>query len=736
MQFKELKNNRFIKDYFSNYKLTIAIVLIIFFWAMMYVGFFHTSYYNSIAKVWVKDIKSDSFVADMRQLSQLDTLSASSNPLLTQIEILKSKELANQVEKNIKHLHPKKINITEQMNINTKVGTDIINIGLKWNTAEGAQLVLNIILKEYEKINIKMNKKLETQRRKYIDVKLKEIEENLIKIRQKIKAYKAENLANNIDLESDSLVSQNINFSTKLENLKADMSKAIASIRELEQKLSLDSDEALNAVALGKDNSQLITLKEDLNTALQQYQFDSTRLADTNPKMVALKNKIDTIKGQIKEQIIISLGEFIKPPKVKIFDPVRQKLVQDLVTAQTNYIGYLAEKQSLEESININKEKQSKIPEKQFILDNLKQEEMALSKAFDELRKKQIEAKIKEAETVSNISIIDSPSLPESPAFPRKFHVLIFSIFLGLGFSVIASIIKTIIEDVCDDIDYIEKVTGTDIIGIVPWLKEMPVDFSDEKDHQIFDIAYKNLISNMMIKCYKNDARIISFTSTSIKKPRESMLYKLTKAFKKFGHKAILLDIDFRIPTMCNTAESKNDINTNFSDLILDIEEKINKKIPVNKEQIIQSVVYNKDKIPFLGNKEPVLEPYEFFGTVGFSTILSALKEEFDWVFIDTPACHIFPEFLILFRQSDGVVIFINRTVTVSDFTQTVQQLKKNNIPIIGTIVRQSNSRLEKEYEKYLQYLMEKMLQDQNLNDIDLDNLSIDDIENLIEKDF
>ena len=89
---------------------------------------------------------------------------------------------------------------------------------------------------------------------------------------------------------------------------------------------------------------------------------------------------------------------------------------------------------------------QSTIPEKKFMLDNLQQEEGVLSTAYDNLKEKQIEAKIKEAEAVSNIVVIDPPNLPKSPSFPSYIQVLLIAVMLGLTAGLTISVLKTLVE--------------------------------------------------------------------------------------------------------------------------------------------------------------------------------------------------------------------------------------------------------------------------------------------------
>lgn len=718
MDINNLNKNRYIRNFGKDKKLITTIILIILVWSLVYLAVFYKPSYKSNAKIWIKDLATDEFVANLNDQSQLTPLTSAGNPLLTQIEILKSNQLkdfmANYNKKKDDKEKPK--DFDKLIDVKNKPGTDILSITLTSNNPKEAQALLNAVLVEYDNINLLINKKIRTARRKYIDIKLSEIDKKLYEIRDKIKLFKSANLAISIDEEATMLVDQKINTSSKLEDITANINNTQSSAAEIEKQLSLNSDEAIDAVALGSGNQTLTKLREDLNTSVQQYEFDSSKLAETNPKMIAQKNKIDAINNQIKDQIKLSLGKYAKSKGINIFDPVRQQLVENLVTTRTKLIGLQAEKLSINDTIiKINSE-QSKIPEKKFTLDNLEQEERTLSKAYDELREKQIEARIKEAEAVSNVVVIDPPSTPTGISFPAPMQVLIIALILGCLFGIAVSILKTLIEDVCDDIESIEEVTGTSIIGTIPWLRHLILN---DQFQFIQGIAYNNIVSNLMIKCYKNNDKVLTFTSSSLKKPQSTIVYYLACRFKKLGHSVVVIDSDFRIPTLLKDALVEHKVKINLSDLIVSLETKFRKTKTVDAQDVLGALVEDEKGIKHLGNKEMVFEPYEFFGTSSFDSIVKILKNEFDWVLIDTGAAHITPEFLIISRLSDGVILFVNKTITYTILKNIAKSLKNAGIPIIGTIVRESGSRLEREYEKYLRHQEDQIIIDNEFEVMD-----------------
>lgn len=704
-----LSKSRYLRNLIKDRQLILSVILIIFSWAIIYLLLFYKAGYESKATVWIKNLATEEFVASLdNQSSQLQPLTAAGNPILSQIEILNSEKLKNTISEYKSKILGKKVSPASiNVLIKNKINTDMLGVSYVGSSPADAQDTLNEILAEYENINLSINRKVKTSRRKYIDSKLEEITQKLHDVRKQIKVYKTQTLAISLEEQSRQLVTQQITLSSQLENTIADIKNTNSSIREQEKQLSLKTKDAINAVALGSGNQNLTSLRNDLNEAVQQYEFDLAKLAPTNPTMVAQKNKIDTINKLIKKQIELSIGQYAKRQNINIFDPVRENIVNSLAENQTKLMGLQAQQKSINNSINKINTEQSKIPEQKFTLDNLEQEEKALSAAYDQLREKQIEAKIKEAEAVSNIVIVDNPSLPENPVFPTGFQTIILALIFGCFAGISVSVIKTYLEDVCDDIDYIEEVTGTSVTGTIPWIEE---GTSEEQIKQIQGLAYDSIVSNLMIKCYKGQKKVLTFTSSSLKKSQPTITYQIATRLKKSGHSVVIIDSDFRIPTALKSLGLEDKVKINLSEFIILLERKLEQQQEfVSTKETTDVLITDDLGICHIGNKDSVFNPYELYGTKAFEHIIDTLRKKFDWVLIDTGVAHITPEFLIISKLSDGVVLYIDKIITNATINTISKQLKNAGIPFVGTIIRESNSKLKLDYEKYLNYLKDKL---------------------------
>ncbi len=702
MNLNELIENRFVKNVKKDKMLILAITLIIISWSVIYLIFFYKPAYKSSAKILIKDLKSSEFVTSYRARSSFRPITVASNPLLTEIEILKSDKLKKILATNIEKKYPAllktdkngELKLGKIIKAKNLLTTDIIYISFEWDDPVKSREFLNDTLNIYQNLNLEMNKKIETQSRVFIDSKILEIGNKLNNIRKEIKNYKLNNMAMSIDNESAELVRQKYKFSSELEDLNAEISNTEKRIADLEDKLSLNVKEALNAVALGSSNENLLTLKKQLNDLKQEHAFESVRLAKTNPKIVALDEKIKEINFQIKEHILNTIGKQNGNVNINIYDDVRSKLVENFVNYHADLMGLKSERKTVEKAILTIEEKQRNLPEKAYILSKMLQEEKNYSLAYDRLRVKQIEAKLKEAEVVSNATIIEPPSLPLNKSFPSEKHILFLAMVLGGTLGVSASLFKTVVGDTCEDVQDIAQITQSSILGVIPWIKN-----TRESSNSMTEFAFKNLMSNFLVKSYKKKASVITFTSTYPKRNCKKSLYNLALNLKKLGHSVVIVDTDISAPGLYkNIKLAKN--NPDLSEIIIKTEEKLRHNTDINNYDLIKLLSETEDNIYLMSNQNPVESSFEYFGTTSFEKIINTLKDSFDWVLIDTASANIAPEFSIISKYSDAIVLFINYKVTYSILKRIAKIIKTTEICFLGTIVREENSVLEVDYEQ------------------------------------
>lgn len=710
MKIEEFQQNRFIRNLVRDKWLIFASAGVMMAFAILYILTAYKPSYESEAKVWIKDTSTKSYLSQYPdEPGYLSPLTQAGNPVMTQAEILTSREMESYLSDFVAKQQPKskwaktlngKPNTTELIKVATEPNTDIMEVSLKWDDPVVARDMLRVALEKLDETNLAINSQIYTKKREYVDEQLSGIETKLAAVRDKIKRFQAGNTVVDIDAQTQELVRLKTQLVAQLESVQASRQNNVGNASALQKQLAMTPRQAIQAVALGSGNENLVKMRADLALLKQQFAKDSVKLAPTNPTMVAAKKQIDALEAQVNNEIHQTVGNAPANGPL-IYDQVRSQLVQDLASSRARSAGLGSEAASLTAAIAKVDSALKLIPESRYTLTGLQEEEKALSLAFDELRKKQIEAQIKEAETPSNVFVVDSPSLPIKKSFPTGAHLIVLSALLGLGVGMGLSVVKTKTEDLCEGAEAVAEATRGKVLGVIPWLNTPPEQRAgDSSMFAMNDMSCKHIISNLRIEAAKTEAQAIAFTSSSLEKPRSSGAYHLAECMSRLGQTVAFIEADLR-PTSLMRLVQNPDSLTELSDLILATDLKLRGGQPVYAEDVMAGLTRDVNGIYLALNRNPVENAYDYFASRGFRHIVSTLKGQFDWVFIDTPAAAISPEFTAISHISDGVVLFADRKATFRTLRSIADKVREAGIPLIGSVVREKSSRLEYEQEVY-----------------------------------
>ena len=711
MKIEEFQQNRFIRNFIQDKWLIFASAGVMAAFAVVYVLTAYKPSFESEAKVWIKDTSTRSYLSQpTNQPGYLSPLTQAGNPVMTQAQILTSKEMSAYLADFVtQQQSPKqwaktlngKPNTLELIEVKTEPSTDVLHVSLKWSDPLVARDMLRVALERLNDTNLAFNRQIYTQKKEYVDTQLKNIERNLASVRDRLKQFQSGNLTIDIDAQTQELVRLKTQLVAQLESVKASHSNNSSSAKALQSQLAMSPRQALQAVALGSGNESLVKMRSDLALLKQQFAKDGVKLAPTNPTMVASKRQIEELESQVKREVRETTGGNVLDGPL-IYDNVRSQLVQDLASSSARSAGLGSEASSLRAAINRVNTALKAIPENRYTLSGLQEEEKALAQAYDELRKMQIETQIKEAETPSNVFVVDTPSVPEKPSALIGLHLIILSTLLGLGVGMGLSVLKTQTQDRCEGSDAVAEATKSKILGVIPWLEKPPEarGFTDRSMFSMNDMACKHIISNLRIEAGKIDAQAIAFTSSSFEKPRSSGAYHLAQCMSRLGQTVAFIEADLRPGSLLGMVSDPGS-TTDLSDLIMSTDLKLRAGQAVFPEEVLQGLTQDVNGIYLALNRQPVDNAYDYFASRGFRHILNVLKDQFDWVFIDTPAALIAPEFMAIATISDGVVLFADKEATFKTLRSISEKVRGAGIPLMGSVIREKSSRLTEEQEIY-----------------------------------
>lgn len=211
--------------------------------------------------------------------------------------------------------------------------------------------------------------------------------------------------------------------------------------------------------------------------------------------------------------------------------------------------------------------------------------------------------------------------------------------------------------------------------------KEQPLSYTTESlQKTVINLEYANID-----KKYNT----LQFTSTLMGEGKTTTVVNVAYLLAQRGNKVLLIDLDLRRPKVHHIFDCPNEDGIN--DYLID---KIDKTKLINKsEELKVDYILSGTKTDAISN---------VLNSAKIKTLIKELKEEYDYILIDTPPVLAVSDSLIISSYVDGVVYIVSQDYALKkDVKDGFNTIKRTNPNIVGTIMTQVKVKGLKYYEYY-----------------------------------
>ena len=182
--------------------------------------------------------------------------------------------------------------------------------------------------------------------------------------------------------------------------------------------------------------------------------------------------------------------------------------------------------------------------------------------------------------------------------------------------------------------------------------------------------SYKTLRTNLL---YTIDLKVIAITSSSSDEGKTVTAFHLAQSLAGMDKKVLLLDCDLRKSTLYKYLGISKNL-PGVSELLLN-----------NNDYIYHTNIDHLD-ILLSGTRPP--NPIDLLSTTKFEETINRLKQEYDFIVIDTPPVAVASDALIVSRIADGTVLVLrNDYISRKRVIRTKTQLLRNDARIVGVVL-------------------------------------------------
>lgn len=504
----------------------------------------------------------------------------------------------------------------------------IINLSITDVSIRKAEDILNTLIEVYNENWIQDKNQIAVSTSQFISDRLSVIENELGHVDENISSYKSEHLLPDVQAASSLYMAQSAENKKELSALSNQLSTAQYIRRELNAK-QLDQPLPTNSGIL---NANIESLISEYNNLV----LDRNRLiANSSEKNPLVKNMASSLQS-MQRTIIQSVDNLIVSLNTQIRSIRRQEeATTSRLASNPNQAKYL-----------LSVERQQKVKEELYLYLLQKREENELSQAF----------------TAYNTRLITAPHGSMFPTAPRKMNILLVAFAIGLLLPAVLIFMKENMNTKVRGRKDLENLS-VPLIGEIPqysgtkkrWWRplnrdrqEMKTIVVNEGNRNIINEAFRVMRSNVDFMVSKDSSRHV-FVLTSFNpgsgKSFLSMNIAISFAIKK--KRILVIDGDLRHGSISSFIASPD---KGLSDYL-------GNRIEDWREIIVPYKEYANLHVIPIGTVPP--NPTELLEDGKLADLITALRPEYDYIFIDCPPIDIVADTQIIEKQADRTIFVV-----------------------------------------------------------------------------
>ena len=441
---------------------------------------------------------------------------------------------------------------------------------------------------------------------------------------------------------------------------------------------------------MSKDEGTPVLLEfQDKISFLLKLQKDIAKLEDERAQYLEEGNYA---QAKLREQEIIDKRKKLEQTAAEqysIFElvPKYEELIQTQLDTKMEIEALKNRVATLEQ---MRDEKVTLLLDKGVELSRLQGELDITQKVYNILLDEYQKTQIAKAAELGNVEIINEAQLPKSPFKPRKKMNILVGIVLGLFSGIGAAFLREFLDNTFHSTEEVEQVLDLIPLGTIPKLrhKEKKWRFQEVKEDLLPNLktnpigyqAFLNVATNFRFLSPDNPPKTIVITSALPDEGKSTIAANLALSLGVNNRKVLLIDADFRRPVLEEVFQLKPNGKGGLSDFLLNT---------ASKDEILQKIdLDDASPIWFLAAGKPVPNPTELLSSDLFSKKLNELRDEFDYIVIDSPPLAIAIDAAILAQKSDGTTLVIQAGRSRrEDVLRAKKDLERHANKLLGVIL-------------------------------------------------
>ena len=474
----------------------------------------------------------------------------------------------------------------------------------------------------------------------FINKRLEKIDKELGTTESNLESYKRRNAVTQLNMDASQSLAQSSQYETRLAEANSQI-QLLDYLREF-------VDNPTNQYKIIPSN---VGMTDHASTALiasyNQTVQDRNRLlkaaSEQAPQVLTLTSTLDELQGSIRTALL----------QARRSADIQRQGIQSQYSKYQGRIG--------------------STPEQERVLTQIGRQQEVKSGLYLLLLQKREENSISLAATADKGKLIDEPQMMGKVS-PKSAIILLVAIVLGGGIPFLIIYVLQLLRFRIEGHDDVARLTKLPIVADVPVASDTVKDSAGivvqaNKNNQIDEI-FRALRTNIQFMM-KDDDKVILFTSSTSGEGKTFLAANLAVSFALLGKKVILCGLDIRKPALgrlFNITDRQQGVSTLLTKSTVTIAD-------LNSQINASGVNENLDLL-LAGPTPP--NPTELLARENLHQIIDLLREEYDYIILDTAPVGLVTDTLEIARYAD-----VNCYVCRADYTP------KTNIGLLNTLAEE-----------------------------------------------
>ncbi|MEL6923439.1 MAG: AAA family ATPase [Bacteroidota bacterium] len=285
---------------------------------------------------------------------------------------------------------------------------------------------------------------------------------------------------------------------------------------------------------------------------------------------------------------------------------------------------------------------------------------------YNYLNQELAKTEIASARKDNNTRVLDEARMVGSgPVFPQKMLIMALAGIFGLLFPTAWMVVADTFKEQIENKNELEARSSITVAATIAHLPRRSMFFADKAKWSVEE-SFRDLAANLNFLVPDRNKNVIGFSSLMAGEGKSFCAVNLAFSLATAGKKTLLIDTDFRKPSMLNPENEGKE--KGLSDFLKDSLYGINDIIRQHPSQ---------DQLYYIPTQREMGNPQELFMSQRLPLLLETARKEFDYVIIDSPAVGLVSDYLLISPLIDVHLFVLRRNFSKMAFVSEYEELRR-----------------------------------------------------------